>query len=49
MQAGMNEFMCQSWGKTIGELVQNGADLAKIDPRIVVKLPVSMCVCCMYA
>lgn len=40
LQAGVEEFMCQAWGQNVADLVAVGTDLAKIDPRIVVKVPV---------
>jgi len=38
---GAEEFMCQAWGETVAELVGVGSDLAKLDPRVVVKLPLT--------
>lgn len=40
--AGAEEFMCQAWGQSVSELVSVGSDLAKLDPRIVVKMPLTV-------
>jgi len=38
---GAEEFMCQAWGQTVSELVGIGGDLQKLDPRVVVKMPLT--------
>mmetsp|Transcript_23905 Transcript_23905/g.37424 ORF Transcript_23905/g.37424 Transcript_23905/m.37424 type:complete len:303 (-) Transcript_23905:146-1054(-) len=38
---GMQEFMCQSWGENVADLVRNGEQLASIDPRVIVKVPLT--------
>jgi len=38
---GANEFMAQAWGGDVGSLVEHGLQIASIDPRVVVKVPVT--------
>ena len=38
---GAQEFMAQTWGGDIGTLVEHGLQIASIDPRVVVKVPVT--------
>lgn len=38
---GAKEFMAQAWGGDVGTMVEHGLQIASIDPRIVVKVPVT--------
>ncbi|KAJ1488821.1 hypothetical protein T484DRAFT_3584002 [Baffinella frigidus] len=38
---GAQEFMCQAWGEGVGDLVERGRQLAAIDARVVVKVPLT--------
>ncbi|EKX36632.1 hypothetical protein GUITHDRAFT_78789, partial [Guillardia theta CCMP2712] len=38
---GSKEFMCQTWGTKVDELVDNGIRLANLDSRVVVKVPLT--------
>ena len=38
---GMQEVQIQTWGSSVTELVERGQAIAAIDPRIVVKVPVT--------
>lgn len=38
---GMQEVQIQTWGSSVAELVERGQAIAAIDPRIVVKVPVT--------
>ncbi len=38
---GMKEVQIQTWGNSISELVERGQAIAAIDPRMVVKVPVT--------
>eukprot|EP00961_Rhodomonas_salina_P257229 3476346-Rhodomonas_salina.3 len=38
---GAREFMCQAWGKSALQMIDIGEQLASIDPRVVVKVPLT--------
>ena len=38
---GAKEFMAQAWGGDVGTMVEHGLQIASIDPRVVVKVPVT--------
>jgi transaldolase len=39
--AGMQEFQAQTWGRTAEAMIANGRQIAALDPRIVVKVPIT--------
>lgn len=41
LDGGAAEFQAQAWGKTRARLLETGRALAAVDPRVVVKLPVT--------
>jgi transaldolase len=40
-ELGVQEVQLQAWGGTLEAYLQNGEDLASLDPRVVVKIPIT--------